>query len=89
MNVQENVKRLLVITFKMSTAIAYSFMTMNDRKHSDEKSIVSRRYSNHSEKYSNAGYDSEAGTLTRSGKRRPRKRSSSGSRTKGPRVSAI
>lgn len=84
MNVPHSVKRLLVITLKMSTAIAYSFMTMDNRKQADERSIVPRNFSNNSERYSNAGYDnsSEAGTLTRSGKRRPRKRSSSGSRTK-------
>lgn len=86
-----------VITRKMSTAIAYSFMTM-DREHRrndirvglrNDVRVGSRRCSSNSEKYMNAGYDnsSESGTLTRSGKRRPRKRSSSSSRSKkDPRV---
>ena len=84
MNVPKTVKKLLYITLKMSTAIAYSFMTMDNRRQADERSIVPRKFNNNSERYNNAGFDnsSDAGTFTRSGKRRPRKRSSSGSRTK-------
>lgn len=69
---------------KMSTAIAYSFMTM-DKRQRDSKPEVPRRSSNNSDKYSNAGYDnSSEHSTTRSGRRRPRKRSrsSSSSRTK-------
>ncbi|XP_052813164.1 cys-loop ligand-gated ion channel-like isoform X4 [Mya arenaria] len=84
-------KRLWLITRKMSTAIAYSFMNLEAGRR-EEKDAERRRtslQSQRSERFSNAGYDnsSETGTLSRSGKRRPRKRSSSGSRTKkSPRV---
>ena len=74
------VRTLCIITSKMTTAIAYSFMAMDKRQRNDE---VSRRSSNNSEKYLNPGYDntSESG-MSRSVKRRPRKRSSSSSRSK-------
>lgn len=83
------VRTIWIITCKMSTAIAYSFMTMDRQQSRNDIRAGSRRCSSNSEKYMNAGYDngSESGILTRSGKRRPRKRSSSSSRTKkDPRV---
>ncbi|XP_060595424.1 cys-loop ligand-gated ion channel-like isoform X4 [Ruditapes philippinarum] len=76
------VRSFWIITNKMTTAIAYSFMAM-DKRQRNEVSEVNRRSSNNSEKYLNPGYDntSESG-MSRSLKRRPRKRSSSSTRSK-------
>ncbi|XP_053385529.1 cys-loop ligand-gated ion channel-like isoform X2 [Mercenaria mercenaria] len=81
------VRSFWIITNKMSTAIAYSFMAMDKRQRNDVPE-VNRRCSNNSEKYLNAGYDNTSeSTLSRSLKRRPRKRSSSSTRSKkDPRV---
>ncbi|KAL4217110.1 hypothetical protein ACF0H5_023565 [Mactra antiquata] len=78
------VNTIWFLSSKMSTAIAYSFMTM-DKKQRDTKPEVFRRSSSTSDKYSNHGYDNSSEHSTnRSGRRRPRKRSrsSSSSRTK-------
>ena len=73
----------------MSTAIAYSFMTMDNNNARNNTEPISPRRSNSNDRNSrNFSFDniSEGGTMSKtgSGKRRPRKRSASGSRSNKP-----
>lgn len=94
MHVPYVVYRLWIITAKMSTAIAYSFMNM-DNHHRNISEPRSPRRSNSNERNRNHfSFDtvSEGGSVSKtgSGKRRLRKRSTSGSRSqKPPKVSLL
>ena len=95
MHVPYAVYKLWIITTRMSTAIAYSFMTMdnNRRDNAAEQPRTPRRNNSNDRFKNNINFDtvSESGTMTKSGssKRRPRKRSTSGSRSKQPKVSTV
>ena len=95
MHVPYAVYKLWIITTRMSTAIAYSFMTMDNNRRDNNNAEQQRtpRRNNSSDRFkNNINFDtvSESGTMSKtgSGKRRPRKRSTSGSRSnKPPKVS--